>query len=89
MWNRSCEDEQNVITNKAEGRTDRSVQRRVRGSRATGETRHVPEAPGSWDSRHPLLKNEKSADLAHYFSEEVTFCERKKITSTLRGQRQD
>ena len=33
-------------------------QRRIRGFRATGETRHVPAAPGSWDLRYLLPKTE-------------------------------
>ena len=60
-------------------------QRRIRTFRATGETRHVPEAPGSWDLRYPLPKTEKSADLAHYFSGVAKFCAQNKETSNLKG----
>ena len=60
------------------------IHRRIRGFRATGETRHVPGAPGSWDLRYSLQKTEKSADLAHYFSRVAKFCVQNKETSSLK-----
>ena len=62
----------------------RGAQRRIRGFRATGETRHVPAAPGSWDLGYPLTKTEKSPDLAHYFSRVAKFCVQNKETSNLK-----
>ena len=46
-------------------------QRRIRGFRATGETRHVPGAPGSWDLRYPLAYQKRKSLhiwLTTYFS---------------------
>ena len=64
--------------------TNTNKQRRIRSFRATGETRHVPGAPGNWDLRYPLPKTEKCADLAHYFSEVAKLCVQNKETSNLK-----
>ena len=64
------------------------MQRRIRGFRATGETRHVPKSPESWklSLRYSVQKKtEKSADLAPYFSGVAKFYLQKSQTSNVRG----
>ena len=60
-----------------------SSQRRIRGFRAPGETRHVSVISRKLGPKVPKI--EKSADLVHYFSGVVSFCVNRNPTSNLRG----
>ena len=68
-------------------RAERGMQRRIRGFRATGETRHVSEVCWELGRKVSLPKTEKSADLVHYFSGVAKFLVKKKSNIELKTER--